>query len=181
MPIGVYERRYRPMIDRLMEKVSVDPNAGCWNWTASKTSDGYGRVGDRNKKLKLAHRVSYELHCGAIPDGLHVLHRCDNPACVNPSHLFLGTNIDNINDKVSKGRSPNQKGRNNGNSKLTEGEVLAIRAAEWCWGINMKLAKKYGVVNSMISDIRAGRKWAHLSRSEDTSDLLKRTRAEPEA
>lgn len=181
MPVGVYERRYRDMRERLMEKILVDPETGCWNWTACKVRDGYGRIGDRGRKLKLAHRISYELHRGAIPDGIHVCHRCDNPACINPDHLFLGTNDDNIADKVAKGRSPCQKGRDNGNAKLTEADVHAIRAAKACWGINMKLAKQYGVVNSMISDIRGGRKWAHLPRSPDAGDFFEGTTTKPEA
>jgi len=80
---------------------------GCWEWSGYKNKSGYGftRVGGRGSKGVLAHRLSWVLHHREIPDGLHVLHRCDNPSCVNPNHLFLGTNQDNINDRVSKGRS----------------------------------------------------------------------------
>lgn len=80
---------------------------GCWNWIWN-TIDGYGRTLVKDKSL-LAHRVSYELHIGEIPDGIYVLHKCDNPGCVNPDHLFLGTNTDNMRDMVNKSRHFGQK------------------------------------------------------------------------
>lgn len=89
------------MIQNFWKKVVK--TEGCWKWTASK-KDGYGMFGVGNKKTKKAHRISWELCRGSIPEGLHVLHRCDNPECSNPDHLFLGTNLDNFNDMISKGR-----------------------------------------------------------------------------
>lgn len=82
--------------------------AGCWVWTGSKIPTGYGKLSIHNKKVA-AHRLSWALHNGPIPAGLHVLHRCDNPPCVNPEHLFLGTDGDNAADKVSKGRQRSRK------------------------------------------------------------------------
>src|SRR5258708_7787002 len=85
----------------------------CWLWCAGKTHDGYGRFNYRNKNNKskhiMAHRFMWELINGAIPEGLLVLHSCDNPSCVNPKHLFLGTHVDNMQDMVSKGRAYSQK------------------------------------------------------------------------
>lgn len=84
----------------------VDRSGDCWMWTASRNASGYGRFGGSNSGGSyLAHRMCWELHNGPIPDGLCVLHRCDNPACVNPAHLWLGTRDDNNKDKTAKGRN----------------------------------------------------------------------------
>jgi hypothetical protein len=76
----------------------------CWIWNGPLFKSGYGRISNREKKLR-AHRVSYEFYVGPIPDGLNVLHRCDNPLCVNPDHLFVGTHLDNMKDMEAKGRA----------------------------------------------------------------------------
>ena len=94
------------VLSRFNAKWTPDPGTGCWLWTASLTGPGYGQFGVKGR-VELAHRVSYELHVGAIPDGLCVLHRCDVRHCVNPNHLFLGTHSDNSRDCVSKGRHGN--------------------------------------------------------------------------
>jgi hypothetical protein len=94
-----------PIAERFFEKVAIIPFHDCWEWVAAKNEKGYGKfsIGTTHTNLK-AHRVSWMLANGSIPDGLFVCHRCDNPGCVRPDHLFLGTPKDNMIDKVRKGR-----------------------------------------------------------------------------
>ena len=94
---------------RFLEMYEPDPYTGCWNWTESTAPNGYGRM-SYNGTTDYAHRLSWNAHFGVIPDGLHVLHRCDNPTCVNPEHLFLGTHQDNMDDMMRKGRRGNTGG-----------------------------------------------------------------------
>jgi hypothetical protein len=91
----------RPVRERFEEKFRVTP--ACWEWLGHKTPKGYGRMRSDGKH-HFAHRISYELYVGIIPDGLIVLHSCDNPGCVNPSHLRTGTHQDNTDDRTSRGR-----------------------------------------------------------------------------
>jgi hypothetical protein len=128
--------------------------SGCWIWIAAKDKDGYGGIQVRGEKER-AHRVAWNLYRGEIPDGLVVCHRCDNPSCVNPAHLFLGTISDNNADKVAKGRHP--RCETHGMAKLSTEEVEAIRAAK---GVLQKdLAREYGVSKSLIGAIRQGIAW----------------------
>ncbi len=99
-----------PAKERLMQAVSIDTNTGCWNWTLSAFKGGYGAFRIDNGKQVSAHRAAYQLLVGPIPEGIHVLHKCDNPRCVNPYHLWLGTHRENMLDKMNKGRD-NVKGR----------------------------------------------------------------------
>jgi hypothetical protein len=129
----------------------AQPAEGCWLWKGSISDKGYGCVHLSSPRQKLyAHRLSWMAHFGPIPDGLHVLHHCDNPPCVNPSHLFLGTHQDNMRDMVEKRRMV---------MKLMEADVLAIRASTQP---NAVLARQYGVSTSTICDIQKRRTWRHL-------------------
>lgn len=145
-------------MDRFMDKVSPEPNSGCWLWTASSSAQGYGHF-QVNGRLCRAHRVSWELHNGKIPDGMWVLHKCDNPGCVNPDHLFLGTNVDNVADMVAKGRRAKTEGATHWNAKLSERQIRQIRSAS---GLHKEIAAAFGVSRQHISHIKSGGKWSHL-------------------
>lgn len=141
-----------------MTEIGEKPGS-CWVWIAGKGIGGYGRI-RIGTKTHYTHRVSFELHCGPIPKGLHVLHRCDNASCVNPDHLFLGTHAENMADRDAKGRQARQTGSTNALAKLNEADVLKIRAAKG--RLQRELAAEYGVSRGHISFIRTGQKWKHL-------------------
>ena len=142
----------------LSYETGLDPS-DCWIWIGTR-SLGYGRfmVGGR---LVRAHRFSWEHQKGPIPDGMHVCHRCDNPACVNPAHLFVGTDQDNSDDKVAKdrqarGKKVSQSGEKNPNAKLTRRQVEAIRNDP---RTRCAIAEKYGVTPQNVSQIKLGHRW----------------------
>lgn len=145
---------------RLFNKCRMS-DTGCWLWTGTTDGNGYGMVSFRSKDRR-AHRVSYELFKGPIPKGLHVLHRCDTPLCVNPAHLRAGTPKENMADREARGRR-NVKGEQIGTSKLTESDVIEIRKSK----LGQKaLAEKYGVAPSHIWVIRSGKAWKHVAAQE---------------
>ena len=147
------------VLDRLLAKVKKNPVTCCWEWTACRDRNGYGRF-QVDGQTELAHRVSHELHHGKIPQGLLVCHRCDNPRCINPEHLFLGTQADNMADMNTRGRHDPRKGTSNAWARLSNNDICAIRAAI---GVRQAdLAKKYGVGQSQISRIRSGERWGHF-------------------
>lgn len=140
----------------------VDKTNSCWMWTGAKDKLGYGRL-SLAKNIKVgAHRFSYALTFGIDPADLCVCHRCDNPGCINPEHLFLGTHKDNSDDKFLKGRAAPQHGQNNGASKLTEEAVEEIKIALAAWMSNTELGKLYGVHHSQISAIKRGVSWHEI-------------------
>lgn len=149
------------LIDRFWEKVKTDGATDCWEWSAFKDAQSYGKISVKGK-ARLAHRVSYELHRGRIPVGKLVCHSCDNPSCVNPSHLFLGVSADNVSDMDRKGRRTTvaSLGEDHGRAKLGPSDIAAIRASE---GVSQRaLAERYGVGQSQIQRIRAGESWSHI-------------------
>lgn len=149
------------VIDRFMAKVGPEGESGCWEWTARKTPQGYGRF-FFNGRNALSNRVAWELFVGPIPSGLHVLHRCDNPACVNPRHLWLGTNADNVADKVRKGRTQASRGEENPRARLSRDDVIAIRRRYGAGVSSKELSAEYQVARNYIPMIAARKVWRHV-------------------
>ena len=145
--------------ERFWAKVDKKGQDECWEWTASKGAHGYGQIGEGSRML-LAHRVSWGLQNGSIPAGMCVLHRYDNPACVNPSHLRLGLQADNVRDMMNRGRSA--RGERQGSSKLTAQDVYEIGQMLGRGIPERVIAKKYGVTQSNISQIKTGETWGWL-------------------
>ena len=142
MPIGIYPRKN--FIVRFTEKYIRDSQPDCWNWIGGK-SKNYGAL-TFNKKSYRAHRVSYQIFKGEIPEQMLVCHHCDNPACINPDHLFLGSWSDNMKDAWEKGRMTR-----NGKIKLTIKQIKEIKKLS---DRHADIAKKYGVTRSRISQIK---------------------------
>lgn len=133
---------------------------GCWLWTGSMYANGYARTGIKYKvhvHKGRAYRLSYLLFVGEFNENLVVCHRCDNPRCVNPNHLFIGTMADNLNDMVIKGRS--MQGEKHYKSKLTEEQVIKILRSNELYS---KLALQYNVSECTIRDIKLKRSWKHV-------------------
>jgi hypothetical protein len=136
----------------------------CIEWSGCRNRAGYGskKVGG---KTMLAHRWVFETEKGPIPDGLYVLHHCDNPPCVNPEHLFLGTHQDNMDDRQRKGRTcppPPTKGSACPWSRLSDADAAIIRHLAHCDVNQPRLAKLYGISQTMVSRIKLRKAWAHV-------------------
>lgn len=159
------ERNNSSFKERFLLRVLLPENLNdCWKWTGSLRCNGYGQV-SINNKMYLSHRVSFELFVGPIPDNLHVLHHCDNRACVNPSHLFLGTNYDNIQDRESKGRGkvPKLKGEDHAMHKLLEQDVYNIRSlCDEGKYTQTEIAKMFGIGCPQVSAIKHRKSWGWL-------------------
>lgn len=159
---GQYGPTPTPVADRFWAKVAVAGPDDCWLWTAGQTIWGYGNIGTENGQMRMAHRISWELHYGPIPRGLFVCHHCDNPPCVNPAHLFIGPPKINTQDMISKGRhgDTGAKGERNGHAKLTAEQVREIRASTN--PNDSDLARHYGVSPTTVTLARKGKTWRHL-------------------
>jgi len=138
--------------------------SGCLEWQGGKIPDGYGCV-KCDGKNELTHRVAWVLVNGPIPNGLDVLHKCDNPSCCDPEHLFLGTHLDNMHDRNQKGRSTALKGEHNGRAKLSAADVLYIRRVyvhgSHVFGI-CALGRRFHVSHTQISYIVRRESWRHV-------------------
>ncbi|MGE0456444.1 MAG: HNH endonuclease [Vicinamibacteria bacterium] len=145
----------------------------CWEWFGRCNRKRYGVI-RHGKKSVAVHRVSWEIHHGAIPVGMHVLHSCDVPWCVNPGHLWLGSNLDNIADKMAKGRHRSPTGEQNGESRLTWQQVEEIRALYWEQDVYQKdIAARFDITQPQVSKIVNEKRW--LARSERTQTPGHRT------
>lgn len=137
----------------------VERTDNCWLWISGLDAHGYGRICHKGVDRK-AHRLSYEIHKGEIPKGMGVLHRCDTPACVNPDHLFVGTQKDNTADMIRKGRGA--KGSMLPQTRLSELDVIIIKEALREGFLQKHIAKYFNVHPVTISDIKLNRSWKHI-------------------
>ena len=156
----------RPPTELFWRRVNRDGPNGCWVWTGGRDPDGYGIFSEtlppgsaRPTRSFRAHRYAWALTHGSAPDGKVLMHSCDNPRCVNPAHLSIGTTLDNNRDAFAKGRR-RAAGEHNIKAKLTSDDVLSIRASR---EIEAVLAVRYGVCLSTIYSIRVRRTWAHVA------------------
>jgi hypothetical protein len=153
-----------PIEERLWRRVTK--GEGCWEWSGSTIGAGYGMLRRDRDSSVLAHRLSWELAHGPIPEGMKVCHSCDNPPCVNPEHLFLGTQADNMADMAAKKRHKsltrpdlNPRGERNPGAKLTAAQAGEIRAKRAEGIPQRKLARDYGVSEATVSLIVNGKRW----------------------
>ncbi len=144
--------------NRFMSKVDKQGENECWNWTGYITSSGYGRIMIDYTNYS-AHRLSYELFVKPIKEDLLVCHKCDNRRCVNPKHLFLGTQKDNMHDMINKGRKVTSSGEKNGKAKLTQSEVAIIRDLSSKGISSYKIAKEFQISSRHIRRINQGTRW----------------------
>ena len=156
------------MKEFFLSRVSPEPNSGCWLWTgAQRKGYGYMKVNGKNKQ---ATHVAWELFVGPIPKrddyfGTCVLHKCDNPPCVNPDHLCLGSHQDNMRDRSQKGHDfggATQVGAGNFNAKLSEKDVLEIKKL-LVKHTQAHVAREYGISSAHIHRIKTGKRWGHVS------------------
>jgi hypothetical protein len=139
----------------LLKRLAINEETECWEITGYYDKDGYGEISH-----KRAHRLAYELFKGEIPENMNVCHRCDNPKCCNPEHLFIGTQKDNIRDMVVKGRKSSRLGIKNTQNKLTETQVLEIYEDK---DTQRNIAKQYNIDQSTVSNIKSGKLWGWLT------------------
>ena len=147
--------------ETIKTRAKVNPATGCWEWIGTKRN-GYGRTmtgsrTDGTRKSISAHRLSYQLFKGDIPPGHEICHKCDNPCCINPDHLFAGTRQENVDDRERKGRNVVPRGEGNGRAKLTSNDVCDARNERATNGTSYQaLAKKYGIAKTTIMDAVKG-------------------------
>jgi hypothetical protein len=136
----------------------VNRTEGCWVWTGTKDKDGYGTYGMTPGRTRKAHRLVWMLLYGDIPSEMLVLHSCDNPSCVNPKHLFLGTPLENMQDKVRKGRS-NQTREHNNHAKLTPALAVRIREMRAAGALLREIAAELSISEALISNVANNKRW----------------------
>lgn len=157
MPEFTREERLTAFFNKIVETQS-----GCHIFIGGRNNEGYGNFWD-NGVCKKAHRFAYECWYGPIPSGKLVLHKCDNPPCCNPYHLYLGTDADNTIDKLKRGRMASVAGANNPSAFITEKEVRDIYAhLHYTDMTQQEIADKFGLTKGHINNIKAGRVWNHI-------------------
>ncbi len=156
--LGTYDDIYGTDQERFWSRVKKSD--GCWEWLGTTDPYGYGQFS--TKTCRLAHRFSWEIHNGPIPDGLFVLHTCDNPPCSNPNHLFLGTHQDNAQDRAKKNRSYHPYGEKNRQAKLTNEKVTAIINRHKLGESRTSLMEAFNISRSVIAKIVTKQGWQHI-------------------
>lgn len=153
-----------PIADRLLSKIAKNAVSG--EWTAAVTNKGYGKLqlhtGKTGGKTGSAHRLSWMEFKGAIPLGQCVLHRCDNPKCINPEHLFLGTKKDNSQDCLRKGRWPSREGEKGASAKLTNAAIRLMRLLRAEGWTQCRLAQRFSITQSAVSRAVRGKTWGNV-------------------
>lgn len=160
-----------PVLHRFESLFVKVPESGCWIWIgALKNKYGHGafKVGSRSSKVEFAHRFSWKLYVGEIPENMKVLHRCDVGCCVNPHHLFLGSSKDNAMDMVMKKR--HSYGSKNASAKIND--QIAYEIKQDIYSSSSALASKYGISRRTISDIKTGKRWKHVLLKDDIARLI---------
>lgn len=146
-----------PLSMRLYEGIDCSDPTACWIWTKKdRVKGGYGRIRGNDGRNQLAHRVSFEMAYGPVPDGLSVCHQCDRPPCINPGHLFAASHQDNIKDMMKKGRKNAAKGKAHGMAKLSEQQVQEIRHSTLS---SRELGRRFGVGHSHVLRIKNNQSW----------------------
>ena len=149
----------RPMEDRFFDKVIKKP--GCWAWGGHINEHGYGRMlSSEPRTLILAHRASWVIHCGPIPSGLLVLHRCDNPGCTKPSHLYIGTQSDNMRDRALRTWRP--IGEKHPRTHLKDSDIAKIRKLHREGNPPKDIATVFCITRTAVYDITQRRCWSHI-------------------
>ena len=153
-------RKRTPVSERLWRRV-VKRDDGCWEWQGKRGGIGYGHIKDDGGATRMAHRVSWELVNGPVPDGMILCHTCDNPPCVNPDHLFLGTHAANAADRNRKGRDAH--GERHPHALLNEALVIEIRRAVNSGERQADVARRLGFATSTISGVVKRHSWKHVA------------------
>ena len=159
--VNNWEDIARKLSDKFWMRVEIGHPSECWKWKGPLDRLGYGKFLWEGRQ-RIAHRIAYLLHHGALPEDRDICHTCDNPGCVNPNHLWAGTAAENSRDMVAKGRwnsGVRRTGERIWSAKLTREQVATIRSAS---ERGTKLARRFGVSNKQISVIRSGKAWKHI-------------------
>lgn len=147
--------------ERFWDKVPMREEGKCWLWHGAMLKGGYGQIKIAGTPVQ-AHRFAWSFVNGEIPEGMVIRHTCDNPSCVNPSHLLLGTHKDNVADKYARHRNHSQIGSDNNCSKLTEADVVEIKYRLSEGEKQKDVAKVFGITQCQVSNIATGKQWGHI-------------------
>jgi hypothetical protein len=164
---NISRKKAWPAKERITRNISLNERTGCWEWQRFLNHGGYGRlvIGSRIDKTRttiLAHRYAWITYVGAIPDGLYVLHKCDNRRCLNPDHLFLGSKLDNARDRDAKGRNRPLIGTDQKAAKLTDEAVIRMRKLRASGISYIRIANMFCVHKKTCMNAIKGLRWKHV-------------------